>query len=145
MRFLCGFMMLAMACVLSFGDAADAQLFGNTESELEPEPERLPDPVRGQQLFNACLKCHTVVPGEVKIGPSLAGVVGRRPGSIPDFGYSQDMINFGASGVLWNEDNLDQFLIKPRALINGTKMVFQGFRKQADRDDIIAYLLTIRG
>ena len=84
-------------------------------------------------------------PGQVKIGPSLAGVVGRRPGSVPAFGYSKDMIDYGASGAVWNAPTLDRFLTRPRALIGGTKMVFQGFRKPTDRDDLIAYLSTIRG
>ena len=135
--------MLALAILLGAGGSATAQQFGNTG--LETETVRPPDPVRGERLFKECLKCHTIVPGEVKIGPSLAGVVGRRPGSVPGFGYSQDMINFGTSGIVWNSENLDRFLTKPRALIGGTKMVFEGFRRLADRDDVIAYLSTIRG
>ncbi len=143
MRFLLGLQMFALAILLCSGGSATAQQFGNTEPE--PEIVRPPDPARGERLFRECLKCHTIVPGEVKIGPSLAGVVGRRPGSVQGFGYSQDMINFGASGVVWNPDNLDRFLTRPRLLIAGTKMVFQGFRKLADREDVIAYLSTIRG
>jgi cytochrome c len=135
--------MLALAMLLCSVGTVTAQQFGNTEPE--PETVRPPDPARGERLFKDCLKCHTIVPGEVKIGPSLAGVVGRRPGSVPGFGYSQDMISFGASGIVWNTDNLDQFLTRPRALVAGTKMVFQGFRRPADRDDVIAYLSTIRG
>lgn len=123
----------------------DRSRFGGDAANQDSEAERLPDPARGEKLFRECLKCHTIQPGEVKIGPSLAGVVGRRPGSIPDFGYSTDMISFGASGTTWNEESLDRFLTRPRALIAGTKMVFQGFRKPFDRDDLIAYLSTIRG
>jgi cytochrome c len=143
MRLLLGLRMLALATLLGFGGPVSAQQFGNTEPE--PEAVRPPDPARGERLFKECLKCHTIVPGEVKIGPSLAGVVGRRPGSIPGFGYSQSLIDLGASGIVWNSDNLDRFLTRPRSLVAGTKMVFQGYRKPADRDDIIAYLSTIRG
>ena len=53
------------------------------------------------------------------------------------------MIDLGVSGTLWNDESLDRFLTRPRSLVAGTKMVFQGFRKQADRDDLIAYLSTI--
>ena len=143
MRLLLGLQMLALVILLGSGSSATAQQFGNTAPE--PEVVRPPDPVRGERLFKECLKCHTIVPGEVKIGPSLAGVVGRRPGSVPGFGYSQDMVNFGASGIVWNADNLDRFLTRPRSLIAGTKMVFQGYRKLSDRDDIIAYLSSVRG
>jgi cytochrome c len=143
MRLPLGLKILALAILLSTGSSVTAQQFGNPEPE--PEIVRPPDLARGEQLFKECMKCHTIVPGEVKIGPSLAGVVGRRPGSVPDFGYSQDMINLGSSGIVWNEVNLDQFLTRPRSLVAGTKMVFQGFRRLADRDDVIAYLSTIRG
>ena len=142
----------ALALNLCLGATAMAQnvgteqsRFGGTAAVLDQEPERLPDPARGEKLFRECRKCHAVQPGEVKIGPSLAGVVGRRPGSEPAFGYSQDMVDFGTSGAMWDEENLDRFLTRPRAMIAGTKMVFQGFRKPFDRADLIAYLLTIRG
>jgi len=130
----------AMALVLTFclGGASMAQ-------DLATEPERLPDPARGERLFKECRKCHEVAPDQVKIGPSLAGVVGRRPGSVPAFGYSQDMIDYGVSGAVWNADSLDRFLTRPRGVIAGTKMVFQGFRKPDDRADLIAYLSTIPG
>ncbi len=143
MRVLLGLQTLALAILLSTGGSVTAQQFGSTSPETETV--RPPDLARGERLFKECLKCHAIRPGEVKIGPSLAGVVGRRPGSVPGFGYSQDMINFGASGIVWNPDNLDRFLTKPRGVIAGTKMVFEGFRRTADRDDVIAYLSTIRG
>lgn len=139
MRLVRGCKAMGLVALLCLGSAAMAQQF-------EPaEIERAPDPARGERLFKECRKCHAVEPGQVKIGPSLAGVVGRRPGSAPAFGYSQDMIDYGASGAVWNENGLDRFLTRPRALIGGTKMVFQGFRKPADRADLIAYLATIRG
>ncbi len=154
MMFGTGCKAMALLFSLSIAATAVAQNAGTGRLPLppgaatdiqEPEPERLPDPARGEKLFKECRKCHAVRPGEVKIGPSLAGVVGRRPGSMPAFGYSRDMINFGTSGAIWNEESLDRFLTKPRALIAGTKMVFQGFRKPYDRADLIAYLSTIRG
>lgn len=142
MSFFRGCKAIAVIAVLCLGGTAAAQEFG---IEVEPEPERVPDPARGEALFKECRKCHEVAPNQVKIGPSLAGIVGRRPGSMSEFGYSQDMIDFGSSGAVWDENSLDRFLTRPRALIAGTKMVFQGFRKPADREDIIAYLSTIPG
>lgn len=152
MSFGTGCKAIALVASLCLGAGAMAQgleterpRLGGAPAFQDVEPERLPDPARGEKLFRECRKCHAVQPGEVKIGPSLAGVVGRRPGSVPGFGYSQDMIDFGTSGVTWNEESLDRFLTRPRALIGGTKMVFQGFRKPFDRADLIAYLQTIRG
>lgn len=152
MSFGSGYMAMALALSLCLGASAMAQVVGTERSRLggaaaaeDLEPERLPDPARGEKLFKECRKCHAVQPGEVKIGPSLAGVIGRQAGSLPAFGYSQDMIDFGISGARWDEESLDRFLTRPRALIAGTKMVFQGFRKPFDRADLIAYLSTIRG
>ena len=107
--------------------------------------EHQPDPKHGEVLFRACLKCHTATPGEVKIGPSLAGIVGRRTGSVADFGYSSDMIDFGRSGGVWDLKTLDRFLTRPRAMVGRTKMVFFGLRKPEDRADLIAYLSSLRG
>ncbi len=115
-----------------------AQVEGPTPFQsFEP---RAPDPEIGEKIFKACRQCHTTLPNEKKIGPSLAGIVGRRPGIVEGFGYSQDMIDFGAAGNIWNESTLDLFLTKPRDLIRRTKMAFPGFKKASDRADLIAYL-----
>ena len=146
MSFGTGCKTMALVMLLGVGAVAEAQqLDVRQPGAQQPEAERLPDPARGEQLFKTCRKCHAIEPGVVKIGPSLAGVVGRRPGSIPAFGYSQDMIDYGTSGAVWDPGTLDRFLTRPRAMIAGTKMVFQGYRKPADRDDLIAYLSRIRG
>ena len=143
MSFGTGWKSLALVALLCLCDAPHAQQAGNGTGSSEVA--RPPDPARGETLFKTCRKCHAVQPGQVKIGPSLAGIVGRRPGSVPAFGYSQDMIDYGASGAVWNRQTLDRFLTRPRAMIGGTKMVFQGFRKPSDRADLIAYLSTIQG
>lgn len=120
-----------------------AQQFGiDAEEDVTDRP---PDPARGKTLFRTCLQCHSIAPDEVKVGPSLSGVVGRRPGSVPDFGYSQDMIDFGQTGRVWDLDTLDRFLTRPRAMFAGTKMVFWGFDEPEDRADVIAYLTSLRG
>jgi cytochrome c len=99
-----------------------------------------PDPKNGERIFKKCRQCHTTQPNEKKVGPSLAGIFGRRPGGVEGFGYSQDMIDFGAAGNVWDERTLDLFLTKPRALMRTTKMAFPGLKKESDRADLIAYL-----
>ncbi|MGH1480252.1 MAG: c-type cytochrome [Geminicoccales bacterium] len=99
-----------------------------------------PDPRNGEKIFDQCKQCHTTQRGETKIGPSLAGLIGRRPGTIQGFGYSQDIVDFGAAGNFWNAETLDVFLTKPRALMQRTKMAFPGLKKDSDRADLIAYL-----
>jgi cytochrome c2 len=43
----------------------------------------------GETVFKKnCAICHTLEAGKNKIGPSLAGVVDRKAGSVPGFAYS---------------------------------------------------------
>ncbi len=48
------------------------------------------------------------------------------------------------AGLTWDAKTLDEYLTKPRARLKGAKMTFPGLKKQADRDDIIAYLATLK-
>lgn len=43
-------------------------------------------------------------------------------------------------GIIWNEQTLFEYLENPKKYIPGTKMVFAGLKKEADRNDIISYL-----
>ncbi|HEU0067591.1 MAG TPA: cytochrome c family protein [Sphingomonas sp.] len=95
------------------------------------------DPVKGKAIFARCAICHTVEPGKNKLGPSLAGVVGRVPASVPGFTYSAAM---RADKVPWTVARLDGYLVNPRAMVPGTKMIFAGLPKPEDRANVIAYL-----
>lgn len=95
------------------------------------------DAAKGKLVFARCAICHTVVAGQNKIGPSLAGVVGRKSGSLPDFQYSPAMKN---AGLTWTPQTLDVYLTKPQAKVPGTKMIFPGLPDPADRANVIAYL-----
>ncbi|ETW93857.1 MAG: hypothetical protein ETSY1_37400, partial [Candidatus Entotheonella factor] len=56
---------------------------------------------RGQDTFNQCRACHTLTPGEHKVGPSLHGVFGRKAGALADFPrYSAAMQQ---SEVVWDD------------------------------------------
>jgi cytochrome c len=66
----------------------------------------------GETLFKKnCAICHTLEAGKNKIGPSLAGVVGRKAGSVPGFAYSAANKN---SGDIWDAQTLDIYLTDPR-------------------------------
>ncbi|HUA53974.1 MAG TPA: cytochrome c family protein [Candidatus Sulfotelmatobacter sp.] len=103
---------------------------------LAPAAGRAQD--EGETIFKRnCFVCHTVEPGKNKIGPSLAGVVGRPAGTAPGFSYSEANKN---SHVTWTESTLDTYLTDPRKFIPGTKMVFAGLKKPEERQALIAYL-----
>ncbi len=96
------------------------------------------DPVRGEQAYEArCGACHAVE--HDRIGPRHAGVLGRRAGSVPGFGYSSAL---RASRVVWDTATLERWLADPEAVIPGQRM---GYRLQdaALRADIVAYLATL--
>ena len=71
------------------------------------------------------------------MGPALGNIFGKKAGSVKGYRYSKAMKN---SDIIWNEDTLDKFLIKPRKYIKGTKMRFSGIRKKSQREAVIKYL-----
>ena len=100
------------------------------------------DTQQGERIFKAqCAACHTVEPGKNKIGPSLAGVVGRESGSVQGFNYSPAM---KSAHVTWTEDNLEKYLEKPSGFIPGNKMTYVGLKSDKQREAVIDYLKTIK-
>ncbi len=91
--------------------------------------------------FAQCAACHAVAPGKHGVGPSLAGVYAAKAGAATDYAYSDAM---QASGITWDEANLDTWLINPAKLIPGTKMVYAGMGDPADRKALIDYLKTLK-
>lgn len=101
------------------------------------------DPRRGARLFRLrqCAACHTLRPGEHLIGPSLAGVWGRKAGTLEGYGrYSDALKN---ARLVWNEETLDQFLEDPQRFIPNTLMKYPGVRDLQARADLIAYLKAV--
>ena len=98
------------------------------------------DVAAGQDVFARCAPCHSTVPGENKVGPSLAGVFGRKSASEPGYSYSAAL---KALNITWDERTLDQFLANPAADVHGTKM-FISIPSATVREDLIAYLKTLK-
>jgi cytochrome c len=44
------------------------------------------------------------------------------------------------SGIVWGEQTLFDYLENPKKYIPKTKMAFAGFKKEDERNDVIAYL-----
>jgi len=95
------------------------------------------DAKKGEKVFRKCKACHTLEAGKHKVGPSLAGVIGREAGQAEGFKYSSAMQE---SGITWTEENLDKYLEKPKKFVKGTRMAFAGLKKKSQRDDVIAYI-----
>ena len=95
------------------------------------------DADKGKKVFNKCKACHALEAGKNKIGPSLAGIIGRPAGSVEGFKYSEAMKD---SGITWTVENIDTYLANPKDFVPKNKMVFVGLKKEEDRQNLIAYL-----
>lgn len=125
-------------------ETAPADAAAGTEAAATAEPVSLAitghatgDPVAGKKVFAQCMACHVVAAGQNRVGPSLYGVVGRTAGSVEGFRYSDAN---KASGIVWTEQALFDYLENPRATIPGTIMAFAGLKKPEDRANVIAYI-----
>jgi cytochrome c len=99
------------------------------------------DAARGAKVFQACMACHSVQPGEHMTGPSLAHMWNRKAGTVEDFLRYSDAMK--KSAVAWNDANLDKWLANPQRFLPGTSMSFAGIREAKDRQDVIAYLQSV--
>jgi cytochrome c len=93
----------------------------------------------GQILFNnACRTCHTLREGDNRLGPNLHKVVGRKAGSLPNYGYSSAL---KGADITWDKAALDRFIANPDQVVSGHNMKPYGGLASADeRAKIIAFL-----
>jgi PQQ-dependent dehydrogenase (methanol/ethanol family) len=101
-----------------------------------------PDTAAGQQIYQAqCSACHSNQPGVNGIGPSLAGLAGRKAGSLPGFHYTQAL---QGSGLTFDDKTFIQFLADPSKLVPGTAMTVT-VADETGRANLFAYLATLKG
>jgi cytochrome c len=96
----------------------------------------------GQLAFNnLCRTCHTLRAGDNRLGPSLYGVLGRKSGTLPNFGYSESMKK---ADIIWDSNNLDRFMANPDQVVPGNNMKpFSGIASPEDRAKIVSYLVSV--
>ena len=98
------------------------------------------DAAAGEQIFvKKCKVCHQL--GKNAVGPDLTGLIGRKSGTVEGFNYSEANKN---SGITWDEATFKDYITNPKAKIPGTKMVFAGLPEEKDRNDLTAYLVTLK-
>ena len=114
---------IAVGFVIASGNRADAA-----------------DAAQGEHAFAKCAPCHAKDKTN-GAGPGLLGVVGRQAGSLPGFRYSRAMKN---SNMVWDEKSLDAFITAPQKALPGTTMPFAGIPRDQERNDLIAYLETLK-
>jgi cytochrome c len=101
-------------------------------------------PDDGQLAFNnACRTCHTLRDGDNRLGPNLHKVIGRKAGSLPNYGYSGAM---KGADLVWDKATLDRFIANPDQVVSGNNMKpYGGLASAEERAKIIAFLEANRG
>src|SRR5215470_17565698 len=95
----------------------------------------------GHEIYQTqCSPCHSNQPGVNGIGPSLAGVAGRKAGSLPGFHYTPAL---QGSGLTWTAENFITFLADPSKLVPGTAMTVM-VPDETGRANLFAYLTTLK-
>jgi len=101
------------------------------------------DAAAGEKIFNTkCKVCHQVGPGAKNfVGPELNGLSGRKAGAAEGYSYSDAM---KASGLTWDEATFKEYIKDPKAKVPGVKMIFAGLPKDADQENLFAYLAQFK-
>jgi cytochrome c2 len=97
---------------------------------------------RGRRIFESrCVSCHeTSPPSTATLGPSLAGIIGRKAGSGNSGVHSRALAE---SGIVWNRSSLRNYLIDPGRAVPGTIMPMR-VEDPKELEDLLNYLETLR-
>ncbi len=140
-----GAIILALLLAAVFSKVADMAIHPEFPDELAYKIEvpegGVSSEIKEEKIFKKCASCHTQVKGgENKVGPAMWGIVNRSKGSMEGFAYSGALVEFGGD---WNVEELNKFLLKPKKYIVGTKMNYNGIKKDQDRADLIKWLSSL--
>ena len=100
------------------------------------------DAAKGEPVAKICMACHSLADASNRVGPSLVGVVGRKPASAEGYAYSEAFKKYAETAAAWDDATLDAYLKDPKGIVPGTKMAFGGVKDDAQRADLIAFLKT---
>ena len=131
-------------------DVPDKGIQSESSKEVVDPFENLPDILsllqtasleNGEKLSKKCSACHSFESGGAnKAGPNLWNLINRKKASKEGFAYSAALVEFGGD---WSYSELNKFFLKPKKYIEGTKMNFNGLKKDSDRADLIIWLRSL--
>jgi nitrite reductase (NO-forming) len=125
-------------------DSMAAVPAAQTSGQAAPAPIAAIAPVvgdvaTGKLVFRKCQACHSLESGKNGLGPSLAGLIGKKASSVPNYNYSSAM---KGSNLTWDVSTLDAYLSDPQKLVPGNKMPFPGLKTENERNAVIAFLAS---
>ena len=92
----------------------------------------------GVKVFKKrCSSCHSTNAGKNKSGPSLAGIIGSKAGTVEGFTRYKGLKD---SDIVWDEDNLDGWLKNPKKFIGKSTSMTYKLKKEDEREAVIKYL-----
>ncbi len=111
------------------------------------------DAAAGEDLFKRCKSCHAISNGDEVIvrggrtGPNLYGIIGEAAADVEGFRFGDSMIAAGEAGLVWNEENLAEYVADPtgflRAYLNDdSARAKMTFKLRSGGEDVAAYLAT---
>jgi cytochrome c len=115
----------------------------SASSSVHQKPSRYDgDAMSGRLIFNnACRTCHTTREGDNRLGPHLHKIIGRKAGSLPNYGYSSAM---KSADFVWDEARLNRFIANPDEIVPGNNMKpYGGLASADDRAKVITFLLSL--
>jgi len=98
---------------------------------------------KGEKIAETqCSACHHFKKGGgTLVGPDLYGVYGTKIASVPGYSFSDALKKHTGD---WTAPKLDEWLKSPDTFAPGTYMTFPGLPSQTERDDVIAYLKSLK-
>ncbi|MDP3860238.1 MAG: c-type cytochrome, partial [Phaeovulum sp.] len=99
------------------------------------------DLAAGEKVWLKCKACHRL-DGKNGVGPALNGIFGRVTGSVEGFKYSDANKN---AHVTWTPEVMNDYLSNPKTYMPGNKMTFVGLPLEADRINVMAWLMANGG
>jgi cytochrome c len=93
----------------------------------------------GAEVYRACVACHTLNGNEgVRAGPTLAGIFGRRIGTLPGYNFSEALKQMD---IVWTPETVAKlFEVGPNQYTPGTKMPEQRIGSPEDRAALMRFL-----
>ncbi|MBR0679728.1 hypothetical protein GXW74_04470 [Roseomonas eburnea] len=119
-------------------DAVAGRAIGPVGEAAEAAPRAGLD-AQGARVFRACSACHalTAEAGNMA-GPHLAGLFGRRMGSVAGYAYSERLAR---GDIVWTRETVaDLFTRGPDVVTPGTKMPVQRLENAEDMAALLRFL-----